>query len=329
MAALVWHSLPPSTLRPLNGVPKQHRAEKFQPRSTAFGVCKTSAATALLPLVALTRRRAKGKDDKGPTGVQKWFEEKKAEGTAGVGGAVIGGMIAGPLGAVVGSQVASKIGPVLNDALDALEVDETEDAENSPKGKSKATQDLEADTEATKVTKVPKKAAETRPPNPPRPTAKEPLPSATKETKESDFDHSSASTSELPPHAPQPVGFTDELQRLRDSVADKQKKLKAQIDDLYVKAEEALKQGDETSAREFLEARSKSQASLQRMMEGEERRVQRQEEKLKALDKQAKELYRKAEKSLKAGEDQMAREFLQERQKILEHKQELQDSATP
>ena len=125
------------------------------------------------------------------------------------------------------------------------------------------------------------------------------------------------------------MGFSDELQRLRDSVADKQKKLKAQIDDLYVKAEEALKQGDETSAREFLEARSKSQASLQRMMEGEERRVQRQEEKLKALDKQAEELYRKAEKSLKAGEDQMAREFLQERQKILEHKQELQDSATP
>ena len=81
---------------------------------------------ALTSFTRATARRGKGdKGDKGDKGgVQKWFEEKKAEGTAGVGGAVIGGMLGGPLGAVVGSQVASKLGPVLNDALDALETDE-------------------------------------------------------------------------------------------------------------------------------------------------------------------------------------------------------------
>lgn len=38
----------------------------------------------------------------------EWFEEKKAEGTAAAGGAVLGGMLGGPIGAVVGSQARQR-----------------------------------------------------------------------------------------------------------------------------------------------------------------------------------------------------------------------------
>ena len=292
---------------PLNGCFRQRNSETQKPKSSLF--VRSPAVVALFG-PALTRRAKKGKDE--PTGVQKWFEEKKAEGTAGVGGAVIGGMLAGPLGAVVGSQVASKIGPVLNDALDALEGEETQESAESD--------DVKAEDS--------KRSAVKERTDRPLTDTKEPVPASP--TTESKLE--SPSNDEPPQQAPPPqqaqgaqLGFSNELQHLRDSVAEKQKKLKAEIEDFYFKAEEALKAGDEASAREFLEARSKSQAALERMLEGEERRSQRQQEKLKALDEEAATLYRKAERSLEAGEDEMAREFLEARQKILQRREELQE----
>eukprot|EP00913_Durusdinium_trenchii_P000628 g581.t1 len=54
-------------------------------------------------------------------------------------------MLGGPIGAVVGSQVASKIGPVLNNALDAMEVDEgDEEKEEVSKKEAKETKDVQA-----------------------------------------------------------------------------------------------------------------------------------------------------------------------------------------
>jgi len=242
--------------------------------------------------------------------VQKWFEEKKAEGTAGVGGAVIGGMLGGPLGAVVGSQVAPKLGPVLNDALDALETDE-EDVSDSQKSDSETKKPVEkAEKREEVLSSVELPESET----------------TTVATKEPQVATVSSAT-EPPPAQPSQSGLSEELQRLRDNAAEKQRKLETEIDDLYVKAEEALKTGNEELAREFLEARSKAQASLKRMMEGAEKRIQHQQEKVNDLEKEAEELYRKAEISLKAGEDEMARSFLNKRENILQRVQQLQDLA--
>lgn len=265
---------------------------------------------ALTSFTRATARRGKGdKGDKGDKGgVQKWFEEKKAEGTAGVGGAVIGGMLGGPLGAVVGSQVASKLGPVLNDALDALETDE--EVSDSQKSDSETKKPVEkAEKREAPLSSVELPESET--------------PVATKEPQVATV----SSATEPPPAQPSQIGLSEELQRLRDNAAEKQRKLETEIDDLYVKAEEALKTGNEESAREFLEARSKAQASLKRMMEGAEKRIQHQQEKVNDLEKEAEELYRKAEISLKAGEDEMARSFLNKRENILQRVQQLQDLA--
>lgn len=299
----------------LNAVYKPLNLQRLHQRSQALSIRSTlSGGARIVPcVVALTgftraTRRAKG--DKGPGGVQKWFEEKKVEGTAGVGGAVIGGMLGGPLGAVVGSQVASKLGPVLNDALDALETDE-EDVSDSQQSDSE--------------TKKPVEKAEKRE----EPLSSVELPESettTVATKEPQVATVSSAT-EPPPAQPSQSGLSEELQRLRDNAAEKQRKLETEIDDLYVKAEEALKTGNEELAREFLEARSKAQASLKRMMEGAEKRIQHQQEKVNDLEKEAEELYRKAEISLKAGEDEMARSFLNKRENILQRVQQLQDLA--
>eukprot|EP00438_Fugacium_kawagutii_P030251 Skav232751 [mRNA] locus=scaffold757:35973:36929:+ [translate_table: standard] len=318
MAALAGRSLPP-TLTQVNAVNeglKQLKAQKCQPRPsssiTSFGFRRLASTALLSGLVAFTRRRAKGKDDD-PGGVQKWFEEKKAQGTAGVGGAVIGGMLAGPLGAVVGSQVASKLSPVLNDALDALEVEETDDAQTEKELKAKSK-------DGSPDSALPKKVQ--RPTGNESPQEVEDSTTFGEDSKGLQAPIATASSST----EPQETGALDELQQLRDSAAKKKEVLKAEIEDLYLKAEEALKAGDEASARELLEARSKSQKNLQRIMEGEERRSQQREDKLKALEEEAENFYKKAEKALKFGEDEMARQFLQERQKIIQQQQELQDS---
>ena len=298
----------PSPLK-LQRLHRSRRIEALSTRSTLSGGSRVvPCVVALTGFIRATARRGKGdKGDKG--GVQKWFEEKKAEGTAGVGGAVIGGMLGGPLGAVVGSQVASKLGPVLNDALDALETDE-EDVSDSQKNDSETKKPVEkAEKREEPLSSVELPESET--------------PVATKEPQVATV----SSATEPPPAQPSQSGLSEELQRLRDNAAEKQRKLETEIDDLYVKAEEALKTGNEESAREFLEARSKAQASLKRMMEGAEKRIQHQQEKVNDLEKEAEELYRKAEISLKAGEDEMARSFLNKRENILQRVQQLQDLA--
>lgn len=299
----------PSPLKLQRSLHRSRRIEALSTWSTLSGGAR-GPVPCVVALTGFTRatRRAKGdKGDKG--GVQKWFEEKKAEGTAGVGGAVIGGMLGGPLGAVVGSQVASKLGPVLNDALDALETDE-EDVSDSQKNDSETKKPVEkAEKREEPLSSVELPESET--------------PVATKEPQVATV----SSATEPPPAQPSQSGLSEELQRLRDNAAEKQRKLETEIDDLYVKAEEALKTGNEESAREFLEARSKAQASLKRMMEGAEKRIQHQQEKVNDLEKEAEELYRKAEISLKAGEDEMARSFLNKRENILQRVQQLQDLA--
>ncbi|CAK9018089.1 3-oxoacyl-[acyl-carrier-protein] synthase 1 (3-oxoacyl-[acyl-carrier-protein] synthase I) (Beta-ketoacyl-ACP synthase I) (KAS I), partial [Durusdinium trenchii] len=213
--------------------------------------------------------------------LNEWFEEKKAEGTAAAGGAVLGGMLGGPIGAVVGSQarqraeelggcelaawegivaagmfqygfsrltdktrslseVASKIGPVLNNALDAMEVDEgDEEKEEVSKKEAKETKDVQA-------------------------TAATPKPAA----------------------PPKPKPKADELQQIREKLKVKQKTLEKEIDDLYHQAEEALKAGEEDRARECLEERAKRQKSLKDMTEGQERRAEQRK-------KKAEEIYHK------------------------------------
>ena len=222
MAAFLGPSMPPLTWQPLAGGlkrPRPQSADRCRAQSRAFGIPRAGAAV-FLPLVALTRRRAKGKNGKdGPSGVQKWFEEKKAEGTAGVGGAVVGGMLAGPLGAVVGSQVASKLGPVLNDALDALEVDEAEDSpdpkeekeERASDRKQEDVQSKQAEPEAAKVPPAPKQEE--------KPAAQE-LPPKSSETKEPESEPPSPTLAEASPPEGSPA-LPDELQKLRSSVAEK------------------------------------------------------------------------------------------------------------
>ena len=308
---------------PLN-LQRLHRSQALSTRSTLSGGARV-AVPCVVVATGFTRatRHAKGakgdkgdKGDKGPGGVQKWFEEKKTEGTAGVGGAVIGGMLGGPLGAVVGSQVASKLGPVLNDALDALEV-ETDSEED------KDIKDSKQESPSTKKANVEKSEKREEPLS----SVELPETGTFTATKEPQVAKTASSATEPLPTQPSQMGLSEELQRLRDNAAEKKRKLETEIDDLYVKAEEALLTGNEESAREFLEARSKAQASLKRMMEGAEKRIQHQQEKVNDLEKEAEELYRKAEISLKAGEDEMARTFLKKRQSILQRVQQLQDLA--
>ncbi|CAJ1360875.1 unnamed protein product [Effrenium voratum] len=212
----------------------------------------------LVPLLVRGRVRRRAKEDK--TGVEKWFDKKKNEATAGVGGAVVGGMLGGPLGAMVGAQVASKMGPVLNSALDSLEDEEPAEAEQAT---------------------TPEKKEEAPKPEVTKPSSESSRPKAAA-PKARSAPEAARSAPEAPKRPAVPSG-QDELQRLQQGLKTKQRRLEEEVAELYAKAEQALQGGDEAAAREFLEARSKSQAKLESLLEGRQRRAQTLQQKAEEI----------------------------------------------
>lgn len=269
------------------------------------------------------RRLAEGSDKPGLDGVKKWIEEKKAQGTAGVGGAVVGGMLGGPIGAVVGAQVASKMGPALDSALEALEGDLAEEEKDAEK------QEVQEEAPASKAVqgKAEPKASPPEPESASKVSDKAPVPS--EDTPEAPSSASApagkaGAVADMPKPSVRGDHLMDELQALRKGVPEKEKKLEAEIAELYAKAEEAIKVGDEEAARKLLESKAQAQASLESLRAGQQRRAAQQSEQLESLEFQVKDLYMRAEKSLIAGNETEARRCLQEREQALEKLAQLQ-----
>lgn len=299
-------------------------ARKPEPLRRSRAACAVAAASGALARAHLARgrvrRRAEGSDEPGLDGVKKWIEEKKAQGTAGVGGAVVGGVLGGPIGAVVGAQVASKMGPALDSALQALEGDLAEEEKEEKKEEPEQAP-------AKKAVQAESQASPSQPGTASKVSDKAPTPS--EDVSEAPSSASApAGKAGAPADMPSPSAkgddLMDELQALRKGVPEKEKKLEAEIAELYAKATEAMKVGDEEAARKLLESKAQAQASLESLRAGQQRRAAQQSEQLESLEFQVKDLYARAEKSLIAGNETEARRCLQEREQALEKLAQLQ-----
>ncbi|CAE7264218.1 TKL-1 [Symbiodinium sp. CCMP2592] len=240
-----------------------------------------------------------------------------------VGGAVVGGMLGGPIGAVVGAQVASKMGPALDSALQALEGDLEEEEEKKDEEKKEEPEQAPA----KKAVQAESKASPSQPGTAAKVSDKAPMPA--EDVSEAQSSASApAGKAGAPADMPSPSArgddLMDELQALRKGVPEKEKKLEAEIAELYAKAKEAMKVGDEEAARKLLESKAQAQASLESLRAGQQRRAAQQSEQLESLEFQVKDLYARAEKSLIAGNETEARRCLQEREQALEKLAQLQ-----
>ncbi|CAE7465611.1 TKL-1 [Symbiodinium pilosum] len=198
------------------------------------------------------------------------------------------------------------------------DLDEEEKAEADAKALAKA--------EASAAKPKEEKAKAKAPPKELEATAAAQIPSKEDEAPPADVNEAPPKAAPAPdaaagapaaPAAARGDDLLDELQALRRGVPEKEKKLEAELAELYAKAEEALKAGDEEAARKLLESKAKTQASLDSLREGQKRREAQQSEQLVSLEAQVKDLYERAEKSLAAGNETDARRYLQEREQAL------------
>lgn len=253
------------------------------------------------------KEKAESEEASGGLGrnIQQWFQKKKVEGAGGVGGAVLGGMLLGPLGSLVGAQLGTRVAPVLNDVLKMLEGEGAESADPADQADPADPAD---------------------PSEPPEPTASMPGRETGRASQASQASQVSQASqaSQAPRQAASVVrpslSKDEELRALKHGVQQKQQELElelvASVQQLYEKAQQALRAGDEPAARALLETRAATQASLEKLQlqlgrhrEAEERQAERQVA-LVALEAELAELYRKAEQALASGDELGARELL-------------------
>mmetsp|Transcript_33089 Transcript_33089/g.73764 ORF Transcript_33089/g.73764 Transcript_33089/m.73764 type:complete len:338 (+) Transcript_33089:77-1090(+) len=243
----------------------------------------------------LGQMRAKNKkedeDDNMGGKMKNWIDRKKSEASGGAGGALVGGMLLGPLGAVVGAQVGTKLMPEVDKVLKGLEKDVDEVEAEKPSDairsdgltatKESAPQVVLPARESPKVTPERVRSA----PQPPAPLQTAP-----------DLDL--------------------ELRELKAATKVKRVKLEEEIVSLTAAAEQALKDDKEEVARKRLVDRARAQAELERLLEGEAAQLAKAEEKCVKLEAKSADLYAKASKALESGDEKLARDLLQAREDV-------------
>ncbi|CAK0860587.1 unnamed protein product [Prorocentrum cordatum] len=253
---------------------------------------------------AAARRRASAEDKD----IQGWFEKKKAQGTGGAGGAVVGGMLLGPLGAIVGANVGAKLGPAVTDLLRTFEGEGGDDQSGGGGGGGGSARAADEAVDKPRRPEARRAAAERKP--------AAPQPSVDSELEELVASRRTPGPVATMPEAPAPQAAAaaaaaeapaseqvDLLKALQQGALSKRRKLEAEVAELYAKAEGALVAGDEAAARSYLESKATAQRALDRILEGQRRRRER-------LESEVEELYAKAERALSAGDEAAARDFL-------------------
>ncbi|CAK0860586.1 unnamed protein product [Prorocentrum cordatum] len=253
------------------------------------------------------KKSQKGSGDLGKD-IQGWFEKKKAQGTGGAGGAVVGGMLLGPLGAIVGANVGAKLGPAVTDLLRTFEGEGGDDQSGGGGGGGGSARAADEAVDKPRRPEARRAAAERKP--------AAPQPSVDSELEELVASRRTPGPVATMPEAPAPQAAAaaaaaeapaseqvDLLKALQQGALSKRRKLEAEVAELYAKAEGALVAGDEAAARSYLESKATAQRALDRILEGQRRRRER-------LESEVEELYAKAERALSAGDEAAARDFL-------------------